>query len=116
MKLPTRQEMFNRAAKGLRKQGFLRSMDVESCIYDDGEGRRCAWGHVDKSLTKKDGAASVYVLRRRGRGLAGHLLPEDVGFAATLQDAHDHALSPNEMRQGLFQFAKQYSLHTQELK
>lgn len=116
MKLPTRQEMFDRAARGLRKQGFLRSMSGTACAYDDGAGKRCAWGHVDKILTSEDGTAGIYRLRQRGYSLASRLLVGDVGFAADLQDVHDFAITPKDMVRSLRAFARQYSLDAGVLK
>lgn len=90
----TKQEMFNRAVRGLASQGWLPSVDFKQmggCAYmsDDGT-RRCAWGWVDpdEPLLNKY-AKSVERAREDKIGLAAELSDEDLEFAKQLQNAHD---------------------------
>lgn len=89
----TRQEMFNRAWNGLKAQGWQRSYDGDRCVYVHPSGLRCAWGHVDQSLTDKfNGEGDVYYLSSSSHeSLASELNGADLDFAAQLQFAHDHA-------------------------
>ena len=90
----SRQEMFERAVRGLASQNW------EQCVYGHGLSRscvyfipgdvpkRCAWGWVDPEGTQRDNG-SVHLLRVNGIGLAAELDMEGESFAMALQNAHD---------------------------
>lgn len=92
---------------GLRAQEYRRAVYAELCVYEAPNGDRCAWGHVDKSLTRKF-TAGVFSLANRGIGLAARLPYEDLGFASRMQQVHDRESSrvPENMRQSLIDFAR----------
>ena len=54
MTVPSHQEMFDRAVRGLASQGFQQALEGNACVYDmpmsDGPIRHCAWGWVDTEL------------------------------------------------------------------
>jgi hypothetical protein len=88
----TRQEMFSRAYLGLKSQGFTQcarpnDAGLMQCVYEK-DGKRCAWGWVDLSLTEND-IGTVVGLRGNGRGLAAELSGDDAEFAMELQKVHD---------------------------
>ncbi len=107
--IPTRQEMFDRAVRGLRSQGWERCITPEvrspaagpqapggNCVYerrlDDGRVMHCAWGWVDPEGTadprvKED--HNVKMLADDGIGLAAVLGEHDLWFAKQLQRCHD---------------------------
>lgn len=86
----TKQEMFDRAVRGLASQGWERAVDEEGrCQYQDATGKRCAWGWVDRSLDETTPFGSVLSLRRSKIGLAAELDDEHEDFAGFLQTAHD---------------------------
>lgn len=109
--IPSRQEMFDRAFRGLRAQGFERcAANHYGCLYEDlNTGRRCAWGHVDASLTGAD-SGSVWHLRREKIGLAARIPLNDVDFAMALQRAHDNAMGPGNMEELLRNVAERFGL------
>lgn len=85
--LRRRQEMFDRAVRGLASQGFEKCEIGGSCRYADNEGRHCAWGWVDPSLTSSD-MESVYGIRHKG--VAATMSEDEIlGFGLSLQKAHD---------------------------
>ena len=90
----TRQEMFNRAYKGLASQNWEKCLEINPvgrrplCVYDDGAGKHCAWGWVDKSLGPEV-RMTVEDLVVGKIGLAAELATDDVPFAKELQRAHD---------------------------
>jgi hypothetical protein len=121
----TRQEMFDRAWTGLKGQGFiicdsnnipaLKKMNIPGCLYDDGEGHRCAWGWVDPEGTSLATRGSylfggVDVLMRKGIGLAAQLNLKDLSFAQALQGAHDGAYTPEDMEASLRRVAREWGL------
>lgn len=108
----TKQEMFNRAWTGLKAQGFTRAWTAETgCVYAAPDGRRCAWGHVDLSLTAEDeDDTSIPNLRAAGIGLAAELDGPGLTFALVLQDAHDVAYVPGHMETRLRALAGHYGL------
>jgi len=110
--VPSRQEMFDRAWNGLKGQGFTRALDSGvfggSCKYLADDGKRCAWGHVDTSLT--DELDNVTGLHERGVGLAKFLDEDDLIFAMSLQVAHDAGNSPGKMEESLRRVAERYGL------
>lgn len=88
--IPSRQEMFSRAWRGLKTQGFMRATrENGSCVYRTGDGKRCAWGHVDPEGTEHRPIGTVSDLRYNRVGLAAHLDESDLAFATELQIAHD---------------------------
>lgn len=105
-RLPSAQEMFDRAVRGLRAQGFRRSAIGDDrgavCHYElrDPQGTvlRCAWGHVDPSI-HGDVKGSVDTLRGNAIGLATLLRVDDgsLEFARALQAAHDDHPDPSVM-------------------
>lgn len=94
--IPTRQEMFNRAVRGLRAQDWRKAAPKfhepgPGCQYLTAGGDRCAWGHVDPENTGDTQlGGTVNALRDKGIGLAALLPVEDMGFAVDLQRAHDN--------------------------
>ena len=108
----TQQEMFDRAWRGLRSQGWeksvaARQVDMGStCVYLNDKGRRCAWGWVDPDATGalrgRDRAMPLSSLRSQGIGLAANLSDEDYLFASALQNAHDAIGGDLEERMRLF--------------
>lgn len=110
----TRQEMFDRAWKGLKAQGWTPAYNHahSRCEYLTGSGKRCAWGHVDPEGTEAlslIGFASLGILYitdrvekdpeiRRVAPLTA-ALADDAGlrdFAADLQNAHDTVAMNND--------------------
>ncbi len=102
----TRQEMFDKAVRGLRSQNWERSVDKDGyCVYDDGQGKHCAWGWVDESLWGSDSphtfapkyrSVNVNGLCTQGVGVAGKLSSEELWFAQALQLCHDEGRVNNE--------------------
>lgn len=87
MKL-TKQEMFDRAYRGLASQWWKRAFGPSGCVYQTDDGRRCAWGWVDMSLDRSH-RGGVERLRDRKVGLAGELPDDLFQFADELQVCHD---------------------------
>ncbi len=108
----TRQEMFDRAVRGLRSQGFERAAVSSGmgtrCVYQTKSGHRCAWGWVDRSLTNESGRVDTLHIRKVG--LAATLEEWDVSWALSLQEAHDVSKSPADMERTLRNFAITYEL------
>lgn len=81
----SRQEMFNLAFIGLRNQEWKPAYQSGSCRYLTNDGCRCAYGHVDTSLTDEAGTASE---NARDNSI---LAVDDYEFANNLQAVHDRA-------------------------
>lgn len=109
----TKQEMFDRAYRGLASQGWRRSTGSSGCVYLTADGRRCAWGWVDTSL-ESDAYGSVGRLRRHGIGIAASLDDSMLEFAERLQIRHDNA-DDDHLRMRLEEFAAEHSLSIPEL-
>lgn len=96
----TRQEILTKAVLGLRAQKWERSLRLDgACCYDDGNGKRCAWGHVDTTLVSYDGR-NVMELHQDWVGLAATLSDEQLEFADRVQRCHDCNYIPSEMEEG----------------
>lgn len=104
----TRQEMFDRAWRGLASQGWRRAAAGSRCAYLTADGCRCAWGWVDPEGTA-DQLGTVRDLHTEGIGIAARLSHEDLIFAATLQSAHDLS-SDDALQEDMRQFAFQRGL------
>lgn len=110
----TKQEMFDRAWRGLKAQGFERSVTpgTYDCLYLGPGGKRCAWGHVDPEGTscKEAEGKSVEGLHTRGIGLAATLDAHELRFAQRLQEIHDVAHGTMDLEANLRTLAHKYSL------
>lgn len=112
----TNQEMLDKAVRGLRSQSWQRCVDQsEGCVYDDGNGRHCAWGWVDpaswKYNVKDDGdGVQVQELREMGVGVAACITAEQLEFAKELQSRHDNSSTPERMMDAFRQLAHAYGL------
>lgn len=106
--VPSRQEMFDRAWRGLKSQGWKRAVDHLGCVYSTPDGRRCAWGWVDPDGTS-GALGSVRALYENRVGLAGLLRGEDVLFANWLQSVHDLAVDET-LQQAMRSFAAKHGL------
>lgn len=115
----TRQEMFERAVRGLSSQGYrkcgmgvaeMSCEDVPACAYSSLDGKtHCAWGWVDPTLTARQ-TGTVNTLRTYGVGVAAELTDEDLSFACDLQSCHDCSRDPASMRQALVEFGAKHGL------
>lgn len=114
--MPSTQEMFDRAYRGLHSQGFRRCVSGSGqCLYaapsSDGAGPEtwhCAWGWVDPTVLGRRG--SVTDLAHDLIGLAGRLDPPGLRFAIGLQRAHDSGYTPDGMRRNLEWVAERHFL------
>lgn len=92
----TKQEMFERAVRGLASQGWEQSQDPDNgqCLYatvaEDGLVlRRCAPGASPPDGTAGHESMTVIDLRAHRIGVAAELSDEDAVFAQELQQVHD---------------------------
>lgn len=113
--VPSRQEMFDRAWRGLRGQGFVRSASRDGtgvCLYVSQTGARCAWGWADPSLRAEDNHRGSVVDLHYGttRGVAPSLSEDDVDWATELQRCHDNGITPSLMESNLRAFALRFNL------
>ena len=105
----TNQEMFDKAWNGLKSQGFERCMSrIKRCVYSDSNGKHCAWGWIDKSLT--DEIYCVEDLFQLGVGVAATLSASQLDFVVRLQICHDNAFNAEEMQENLRNLAKEFYL------
>lgn len=113
----TRQEMFNKAYRGLASQNWAKcEIRIKAgpdtwCIYTDENGRHCAWGWVDPSLpVNRYAGMTVRDLRVQQIGVAADIDVRDLMFTENLQVAHDSASGPDDMRRKMELLAEQYYL------
>jgi hypothetical protein len=122
----TKQEMFDRAWKGLESQGWATSYGVLSngvpaCRYAtrDENGvvqARCAWGWVDPVNTDRAAefayeGLSVTDLARKEFGLAAKLGIDALEFAQELQEVHDGCQwDGTSLRDGMVALARRFGL------
>lgn len=102
----TKQEMFTRSVVGLRSQAFARCLVEDEPVYNDGDGKRCAWGWVDESIgpEKKNNGYYVSGLAEFGIGKVAKTLDlEHQAFAGELQWCHDDSATPTTMERRLRQ-------------
>lgn len=100
----TKQEMFDAAVRGLSSQAWQTSyVEGYGCAYLGDNGRRCAWGWVDPSLTDEEGG--VARLRAMRIGIAATLNEDQLEFASLLQLCHDEQhMVPDAQQQMLDSF------------
>ncbi len=118
MEVPTRQEMFDRAVRGLASQSWRQAVvtmpnNVTRCAYRVVEtGDRCAWGWVDPDGPPAHHVGAVSDLRRAGIGIAAKLDSDMLSFASRLQECHDGAKEgkPDDMRYRFIEFAEDEDL------
>ena len=115
------QEMFDRAWKRLKSQGWKVAIEDGACQYLTESGLRCAWGHVDPegtTLKHLDGrqlplCGSVDALATLKKGIAGILDSVQLDFARSLQRCHDRSGDPN-LETNMRSFAKEWCLSIPE--
>lgn len=109
----SKQEMFDRAYRGLASQRWAKSTNaMDGCVYAGRAGRRCAWGWVDTSLERRH-YGNVRDLHDEGIGVAADMGHDEIVFALELQSCHDQA--DDNMRIDLERFAKLHNLTIPEL-
>lgn len=105
-----RQEFFNLAVIGLSNQSWKKSVNTRGgCVYVSDSGNRCAWGHVDKSLSEQT-FGSISLLREMGVGIATKLSHEEFEFAKQLQGCHDLSFEPADMNFRFRDLGKEFEL------
>lgn len=112
----TKQEAFDKACKGLKSQGFRRSLGGSRCSYRDIE-RRCAVGWLLEGieLSLDQLTIDVSFLRNRNRQADTRLQGFDPWWLSELQSCHDAAFKnevddPEAMIQKLRAFAEEHLL------
>ncbi len=101
----TRQEMFDIAWAGLEAQGFERSaLPNGTCVYRNGN-LRCAIGFLisdeDYNPSLEGATPDSSTILRDTAGIDDY----DRYFARALQECHDEAKTPADMRSNLIAFA-----------
>lgn len=111
----SKQEIFNKAYRGLESQGFQRSARRDRCLYRGPDGLKCAVGWLIPD-EKYEGRIEMYVLNINElefmeylTPILGPLTPEDVIFLRHLQSAHDQP-APDDMKYALHRFASTHNL------
>lgn len=119
--MKTRQEIFDIAYRGLASQGFLSSADEaeDTCLYRDGNGRKCAVGwcipdDAYRSVWEEVGVDDENAIGAQIRRAAG-IGDNNISFAKDLQWAHDKSTSPEGMKAGLAKVAAGYGLRIPEV-
>ena len=115
MKEPTRQDLFDMAYAGLKKQGFAQSLDSHGhgqCKYRGRGGLKCAVGHLIpderySSSFEGYGAASGAIVEVIG---IDHQNDEAAILLVAMQRAHDNGTTPASMQGKLREVAKKYEL------
>lgn len=111
--MPTfnKQDIFNKAYRGLKAQGFVKSVGNKGCMYRGFNSLKCAIGHCISD--------SEYTLELEGRSANTHKIGAILGyvpysdeawFAIDLQGIHDNSRGPEYMKDGLHAFAKKHGL------
>lgn len=120
-----RQQMLNRVWEGLALQGFEQATRRSNfgqdgdgntiwgapiCAYEGADGKRCAVGWLDPTLTNANYQNSVDAWQMKEGNLRELVAKEDVYFMERLQSAHDRSTSPLEMRANLVELAQREGL------
>lgn len=105
-----KQKWFNKAYKGLKKQGFKQAINADgNCMYSLANGRRCAIGQLVPNGTRgvRGWSGSCY-FERETLEACGIPISKDRDFFSNLQAAHDASDSdkPEGMKVHLAAFAR----------
>ena len=103
------QDIFDTVYKGLREQGFKKSMDGCGCAYRGADGRKCAAGFLIadeeySSAMEGHNFKALNIFHNFG------FSSEKARFVAELQSAHDDSRGPQNMRLRLEQRARNCNL------
>lgn len=106
------QEIFNKVWKGLKSQGWQRSVRGEKCLYRGPDGLKCAIGHLipDEHYWKEMEGKTVYTLMDTYPNL--NLSTMNLGFLDSLQTIHDLSweCTPQELEEKYRRFARDQGL------
>lgn len=104
-----KQEIFDKVWRGAKNQGFQKSVDPGSqiCAYRSPNGLKCHAGHLipDSEYSSRFEGHSVDAVSffsNQGKDV--------VDFIYDIQDCHDDAHNPDEIRARLKEFAKKHKL------
>lgn len=125
MSAPTAQELFDRAARGLRSQGFVRAGKPDpysptgfTCQYNGQEEEtHCAagWLITDISIRSDDNGLAFGDLYEEYDAVRERVKSVGRFWVSSLQKAHDQGTTPALMWSRLKQFAQDHGLDTKEL-
>jgi hypothetical protein len=112
------QEAFDKSVAGLARQGFQRAMRSETmCAYLAPNGFKCAVGHLDDANVLADMHGSWDSLNKAGEAQLTPPFPHSSEvrissetFMRELQNAHDSATAPAQMRLYLYGVAVRFDL------
>lgn len=115
----TKQEIFNKAVRGLAKQGFEQAIDRGTCKYRQA-GLKCAAGHLIKDRyynaafegdaafddidDESNDKGAPLALRQSG------ILKRQLLFVREVQRAHDNGGRPYQMKSKLVEVAQDFNL------
>jgi hypothetical protein len=107
----TKQEMFDRAYKGVVAQGRICQGAGGACVYYDArDGSRCAWGHV---LTEEQAKASPTGTCIGSAGAYNKALgytDTELSFGRGLQRAHDYSHNVDQFMEQMQHLATLHEL------
>lgn len=116
----TRQEIFNKAYRGLKNQGFKQSVNSKgNCLYWNKEtGLKCAIGHcIPENLYDYElESSSLGDFPLYGINLYDdrNAIEDDDIFINDLISCHDDNILPEKMENSLLSFASKYNLRIPE--
>lgn len=107
----TDQEIFNTVVRGLRGQGWQRSVEGGSCRYRCDDGRKCAVGHLIPDERYSPDLEGVAVVRPSVLYALG--IPHYTPVLGRLQVLHDDS-GPILLEERMRRFGKKHNLEWPE--
>lgn len=125
-----RQEIFNIVYKGLRTQGWERSVEHDAsknkgiCVYRTSDGKKCAFGHLIPDEVYESGMENIIAINLLDSGVTKfkdfrkwsdeNIKKQYHSFINDLQCQHDYAISPEDMKNRFHKLAIDYNLQVPE--
>lgn len=114
----TRQEAFDKALFGIRRQGYQQSMSGSVCAYRGKNGNKCAIGHcIDDVTAQTWDVASVAtdiasITDEDPEGFECYFSFSNLTFLRDLQAVHDQPdMTADTFEEGMCELADRYGLY-----
>lgn len=113
-RIKSRQKLFDLAYRGLHAQGWVKSESFGQCLYRGPNGLKCAIGHCMSDRAYNPDLENLSPSNNMVRDAVGISIKNEA-YACDLQNCHDSAETPEQMKNHFHMLAKVWDLQIPEV-